>query len=232
MFQPGRRYLVAMTSLAMLAATPSTFSKSSTNTPAIISYTGSPTNPAGYRFYSDGAGAYIDGSANVSAFFFASGCAGLNTESSVTRTLTLDLSAPLTSPAMGAPYPFNSATSGSVTVDLSQQLLNASGSGGCLLTMADGDAGKSRINVTFPDPHGRAYTWTIKWGTGVANPAYACAVSTSRSPDGSYWILENTDTTTCDYAELDYTSTANGKSRTPQVYGYFDLPFQFTVEKK
>jgi hypothetical protein len=33
-------------------------------------------------------------------------------------------------------------------------------------------------------------------------------------------------------AELDYQSTGHGKSGTLTVYGYFDLPFQFTIQKK
>jgi len=228
MFRTTRSCLTAIASLTMLAATQLGFPKSTTNTPAIITYAGSPTDST-YRFYSDGAGAYVDGSAGVSAFFFPSGCAGLNTEASTTRTLTLDLSKPLTSPSTGAPYPFNNSTVGPVAVNLSQQLLNESGSSGCLLAMADGGTGVSRIGLTFPDPEGRAYIWTIKWGSGVTNPTYACPVSTSRSVDGSYWTIDNTS---CDYAELDYTSTTKGKSGTPMVYGYFDLPFSFTMQKK
>jgi len=99
MLQLKRGSLIAMASLTILVANALGFQKPNTNTPAIISYTDpSPTDPTIYRFYSDGGGAYIDGSAGVAAFFFPSGNAGLNTTASSTRTVTLDLSAPLTSP--------------------------------------------------------------------------------------------------------------------------------------
>jgi hypothetical protein len=173
----------------------------------------------------------------VSALFFPSGNAGLNTESS-TRTLTLDLSAPLTSPPpIGTPYPFNNGTSGFITVSLSQQLLNSNGTccqSGGLLGMKNGATGLSRMGLTFPDPQGRAYTWTIKWGNGVTDSNYTCNLFTSRSADGSYWTIDNIDPTSDIHhcAELDYQSTAHGKPGPLTVYGYFDLPFQFTIQKK
>jgi hypothetical protein len=208
-----------------------------TDTPAIITYTDPSSTGPIIRFYSDGLGSYIDGTNAVSAFFFPSGNAGLNTESSATRTLTLDLSAPLTSPAVGAPFPFNAGTAGSMTLSLSQQLLNSNGTccqSGGLLGMAPGATGLSRIGLTFPDPQGRAYLWTIKWGSGVTDSAYTCNLYTTRSADGSYWTIDNIDpllsSGTC--AELDYQSTVKGKSGTLIVYGYFALPFQFVMQEK
>src|SRR5438552_2948067 len=235
MLQTARMFLNAMASSALLIATVSGFQKPNTNTPAIITYTDpSPTDPTIYRFYSDGAGAYVDGNANVSAFFFPSGNAGLNTTASSTRMLTLDLSAPLSSPSTGTPYPFSNGTVGLVTVNLSHQLLNSNAAccqGGGLLGMANRATGLSRIGLSFPDPQGRAYLWTIKWGSGVTNSNYTCNLFTSRSADGSYWTIDNIDPSSdsrhC--AELDYQSTAHGKSGTLTVYGYFDLPFKFTI---
>jgi len=233
-------FLNTVVSLALLTATLCGFQKlsASTNTPAVITFTDpSPTDPTVYRFFSDGAGAYIDGISNVSSFFFPSGNAGLNTTSSTTRTLMLDLSSPLTSPFTGTPYPFMSGTAGLVTVNLSHQLLNSNlaccQSGG-LLGMVNGATGLSRIGLNFPDPQGRAYLWTIKWGSGVTNSTYTCNLFTSRSADGSYWTIDNIDPTSdsrrC--AELDYQSTAHGKAGTLTVYGYFNLPFRFTIQKK
>ena len=148
--------------------------------------------------------------------------------------LTLDLSAPLSSPSTGTPYPFSNGTVGLVTVNLSHQLLNSNAAccqGGGLLGMANRATGLSRIGLSFPDPQGRAYLWTIKWGSGVTNSNYTCNLFTSRSADGSYWTIDNIDPSSdsrhC--AELDYQSTAHGKSGTLTVYGYFDLPFKFTI---
>src|SRR5690349_13471023 len=126
MLSTAGRFCQTMASLVIFTATISSAQKQSTNTPAIITYTDPSSTGPTVRFHSDGLGSYVDGTAGVSAFFFPSGNAGLNTESSTTRTLTLDLSAPLTSPPLGAPFPFNGGTAGSVTVGLSQQLLNSS----------------------------------------------------------------------------------------------------------
>ena len=238
MFYTAGRFCKTMASLVIFTAAISSAQKQSTNTPAIITYTDPSSTGPTVRFYSDGLGSYVDGTAGVSAFFFPSGNAGLNTESSTTRTLTLDLSAPLTSSApIGTPFPFNNGTVGSVTVNLSQQLLSSNGTccqSGGLLGMANGATGLSRIDLTFPDPQGRAYLWTIKWGSGVTDSNYTCNLFSSRSADGSYWTIDNIDPTSdirhC--AELDYQSTAKGKSGTAIVYGYFDLPFQFTIQRK
>ena len=239
MFRTPSRVCIAIAGLTVFTATVSSAQKNQTDTPAIITYSGSPSSPfAGttqLRFYSDGLGSYVDGIDGVSAFYFPSGNAGLNTESSTTRALMLDLSvlAPNSSPSAGAPFPFGNGTVGSVRVNLSQQLLSCS-SGSCagLLGMPPGATGSARIGLTFPDPQGRAYLWTIKWGSGVTNSAYACNLFTSRSVDGITWTIDNIDpSSTCDYAELDYQSTAKGKSGTPIVVAYYDLPFQFTIQK-
>src|SRR5207302_7375235 len=115
--------------------------------------------------------------------------AGITTSGSTTRTLKLNLSAPLTSPPpIGTPYPFNNGSVGLVTFNLSHQLLNSNAAccqGGGLLGMAIGVTGLSRIGLNFPDPQGRAYLWTIKWGSGATNSNYTCNLFTSRSADGN-----------------------------------------------
>jgi hypothetical protein len=209
--------------------------KTATDTPAVITYTDPATDPV-VKFYSDGAGPYVDQTQGVSAFFFASGNAGLDTESSTVRTLILDISSPVQAPAGGAPSLFaNGSLMGDVTVNLSHQLLNSNGSccqSGGLLGMPANSSGFSRIGLTFPDPQKRAYLWTIKWGTALTNSTYDCALPTSNTGGTSgYWTVGNISTTSgCTYAEIDYQST-KGKSN-PAVYGYFDLPFQFVIAKK
>jgi hypothetical protein len=215
-----------------------------TDTPAIINFIDGDVSL--YRFQSDfnfartGLGpAYVDGVNNVHAFFFPSGNAGLNTTAntsqSAQRWLYLDLTVPVPGTVpLGALFPFNGSTAGLITASLSHQTLRFDGAnwvccGTGLLNMTVGTTIYSRMGVTFPDPLGRALTWTIKWGTGVANPAYASNLVTTENPAGLWTIGTATGN---DFAELDSQSVVHGKSGSPIVQGYFHVPFQFTIQQK
>jgi len=228
---------------AFLAAMVVVLGAMNTDTPAIITFNDGDVSL--YRFQSDfnfaGTGlgpAYVDAVNNVHAFFFPSGNAGLNTTANTSqpaqRWLYLDLKVPVTGTApVGALFPFNGNTAGLITASLSHQTLRFDGTnwvccGTGLLNMTAGTTIYSRMGVTFPDPEGRALTWTIKWGTGVTNPAYTSNLVTTENPAGLWTISTAAGN---DFAELDSQSTAHGKSGSPVVQGYYHVPFQFTIQK-
>lgn len=246
------------------------------NTPAIVNFYGAPLLPTApfYGLHADQPAPpppaqvlpssptedYVDGSQNVSAFFFATGNAGMQTSATSSqptiRQLYIDLASPISVLRSDVP-PFAASTTSALVsnVSLTQNMLYVSngmlvccGSNGLWTLGLPGAPPSPRYGTMFiswPDFTGRNIQWQLQWGPASTQLTLGSCLQTSVNSGGTVWTVNTVGypgvsaspatlppcTSEYDKAALMFAPLKKGNVAWT-LQGYYHVPFSFVIQKK